>query len=202
MEGRRQGRRVVVMGVCGSGKTAVGRALGRALAGRWGAGPGPGTGAGGGRGGAWAFRDGDVWHSAASKKKMAAGVALEDSDRAEWLQALGGVLRGWTAASEDGGLVLACSALKRSYREALREHASPASLHFVCLMPPEEELLRRIEERSHEFMPATLLDSQLETLELPAASGSDAAILVAGAEALQPPEAIADAVARKLQGLW
>ena len=194
MEGRRQGRRVVVMGVSGSGKTAVGRAL----AGRLGAGPGPGPGAGGGREGAWAFRDGDVWHSAASKKKMATGIALEDSDRAEWLQALGGVLRGW----EDGGLVLACSALKRSYREALREHASPASLHFVCLMPPEEELRRRIEERSHEFMPATLLDSQLETLELPAASGSDAAILVAGAEALQPPEAIADAVARKLQGLW
>ena len=182
------------MGVSGSGKTALGRALAR----RWGAGPGPGTGAGGGREGAWAFRDGDAWHSAASKKKMAAGIALEDSDRAEWLQALGGVLRGW----EDGGLVLACSALKRSYREALREHASPASLHFVCLMPPEEELRRRIEERSHEFMPATLLDSQLETLELPAASGSDAAILVAGAEALQPPEAIADAVARKLQGLW
>ena len=182
------------MGVSGSGKTAVGRAL----AGRLGAGPGPGPGAGGGREGAWAFRDGDVWHSAASKKKMATGIALEDSDRAEWLQALGGVLRGW----EDGGLVLACSALKRSYREALREHASPASLNFVCLMPPEEELRRRIEERSHEFMPATLLDSQLETLELPAASGSDAAILVAGAEALQPPEAIADAVARKLQGLW
>ena len=100
-----------------------------------------------------------------------------------------------------GGLVLACSALKRSYREALREHARPATLHFVCLLPPEEELRRRVRERSHEFMPATLLDSQLEAFEPPAASGSDAAILVAGAEALQPPEAIADAVVRKLQGL-
>jgi len=129
---------------------------------------------------------------------MAAGVALGDADRTEWLQALGGVLREW----EGGGLVLACSALKRSYREALMEHASPATLHFVCLMPTEEELRRRLRERSHEFMPPGLLDSQLETLELPAASGSDAAILIAGAEALQPPEVIADAVARKLQGLW
>ena len=182
------------MGVSGSGKTALGRALAR----RGGTGAGPGAGSGGRHGGTWAFRDGDAWHSAASKKKMAAGVALGDADRTEWLQALGGVLREW----EGGGLVLACSALKRSYREALMEHASPATLHFVCLMPPEEELRRRLRERSHEFMPPGLLDSQLETLELPAASGSDAAILIAGAEALQPPEVIADAVARKLQGLW
>jgi len=192
MEGNGRGR-VVVMGVSGSGKTA----LGLALAGRGGAGAGAGAGAGGRPGPIWAFRDGDAWHSAASKRKMAAGVALGDADRAEWLRALGGVLRGW----EGGGLVLACSALKRSYREALREHARPATLHFVCLLPPEEELRRRVGERSHEFMPATLLDSQLEAFEPPAASGSDAAILVAGAEALQPPEAIADAVARKLQGL-
>ena len=93
------------------------------------------------------------------------------------------------------------AALREEVGDALREHARPATLHFVCLLPPEEELRRRVRERSHEFMPATLLDSQLEAFEPPAASGSDAAILVAGAEALQPPEAIADAVARKLQGL-
>lgn len=177
--GGRSGLRIVVMGVCGSGKSTFGRALAARL---------------GACGASWAFRDGDDWHSALSRTKMRTGVPLQDADREGWLEALGGVLCGW----EDGGLVLACSALKRRYRDALRNHSHPAHLQFVCLEPPEQDLRRRLQARQHDFMPAGLLDSQLEALEPPSDAGSDAAILVRGSEACKPPSHIAEAVAQAL----
>lgn len=177
--GLRARQQVVVMGVSGSGKTTVGRALAARL---------------GVCGASWVFRDGDDWHSENSKWQMANGIPLQDADRETWLQALGDVLCRW----EDGGLVLACSALKRRYRDALRKHANPTRLQFVCLEPPEQDLRRRLQARQHDFMPAELLDSQLEALEPPSDAGSDAAILIRGSEACKPPSHIAEAVAQAL----
>lgn len=127
---------VVVMGVSGSGKSTVGRAA----AGRLGR----------------AFVDADDLHPAANKRKMAAGVPLDDEDRAPWLEAVGERLAA-------GDVVVACSALRRSYRDALRAHAPQAA--FVHLDGTREQLTERLAGRDHEYMPASLLDSQLATLE-------------------------------------
>jgi carbohydrate kinase (thermoresistant glucokinase family) len=128
--------RLVVMGVAGCGKSSLGAALATALA--------------------LPFTDADDLHPAANRAKMAAGHPLTDNDRWPWLQAVGAVL-----AAEAG--VVACSALRRSYRDRLRETAGP--VQFLHLIAPREVIAERLAARRGHFMPLALLDSQLATLE-------------------------------------
>lgn len=136
---------VVLMGVSGSGKTTIGKLLAQ-------------------RAGA-VFADADDYHPQANKEKMAAGHPLDDADRHPWLVALNGVLRGWHASGASG--VLACSALKQSYRLTLADGMPHGVLTFCLLQVPEALLQQRLAERMHEFMNPKLLESQLATLELP-----------------------------------
>ncbi|HET6876099.1 MAG TPA: gluconokinase [Jatrophihabitans sp.] len=134
---------LVLMGVSGSGKTTVARALGADLG--------------------WAVEEGDALHPPGNVKKMAAGVALTDADRAPWLQ----LVRRWIderVAAGQGGIVT-CSALKRRYRDVLHG----PHIGFVHLSGTREQLLARVTRRTGHFMPASLLDSQLATLQPPGA---------------------------------
>jgi gluconokinase len=136
---------VVLMGVSGSGKTTIGTLL----AARVGA----------------VFADGDDYHPAANKQKMAAGHPLNDEDRQPWLEALNRLLREWFAEGKSG--VLACSALKASYRDTLQIDMPKGAVSFVVLEVSKEMLAARLAERKHQFMNPGLLDSQLATLEMP-----------------------------------
>lgn len=137
---------VVVMGVTGSGKSTIGMAL----AARAGA----------------VFADADDYHPLANKQKMAAGEALHDEDRQPWLEGLNRLMRGWYAGGHGG--VLACSALKANYRETLAAGMPEGAVHFVLLDGSRELIAERLAARSHEFMNAKLLESQMKTLEPPA----------------------------------
>jgi gluconokinase len=128
------------MGVAGCGKSTLGQAIAEH------------TG--------WPVVEGDDFHSDANKARMAAGLPLRDTDREAWLRSLAGELQ-----QRESGVVLTCSALKRSYRDILRA-ASP-QLAFVFLDITPEEALRRIQLRSEHFFPSTLIQSQFETLEAP-----------------------------------
>lgn len=135
---------IVVMGVSGCGKTSVGAELAARLG--------------------IAFIEGDTMHGPDNIAKMSAGIPLQDDDRWPWLDRIGAALQG--AHDEGRGLVVACSALKRSYRERLRS-AAGSSLYFVFLDGSADTLRMRMAERTGHFMPASLLDSQLATLEDP-----------------------------------
>jgi gluconokinase len=126
------------MGVAGSGKSTVGVLLAARLG--------------------VPFVDGDALHPASNVAKMAAGIPLDDADRAPWLDAVG-------ARLAQGRVVVACSALRRAYRDRLRD-AAPAA-QFVLLHGTRALLASRLTARVDHFMPAVLLDSQLATLELP-----------------------------------
>ncbi len=130
---------VVVCGVSGSGKSTI-AAEAAALAGV-------------------GFLDADDLHPPANVAAMAAGIALTDADREPWLAAVGAALR------DAAPCVMACSALRGAYREQLRRDAPAA--RFVLLDVPRRELERRIRRRSDHFMPPSLLESQLATLERP-----------------------------------
>ncbi|GAA2795298.1 gluconokinase [Saccharopolyspora taberi] len=132
---------VVVMGVAGSGKTTVAELL----AGRAGL----------------EFVEADRFHSPENIAKMSAGTPLTDADRLPWLRSLSEWMRDRRAAGS--ATVLACSALKRPYRDILREHAP--NLKFVHLHGPEELVLARMASRKGHFMPTALLDSQFAALE-------------------------------------
>ncbi|HKQ94183.1 MAG TPA: gluconokinase [Aestuariivirgaceae bacterium] len=140
----------VVMGVSGCGKTTVGREL----AGRVGA----------------LFVEGDDYHPAANRTKLAGGIPLTDEDRWPWLAAIGA---GIAAGLNRGPVVAACSALKRRYRDQLVDSAG-VPLSFICLHGDRDLLAIRLQARRGHFMSPTLLDSQIRTLELPA--GSERAI--------------------------
>lgn len=107
------------------------------------------------------FIDGDSLHPPANVEKMAAGIPLVDADRRPWLAAVGSAFQ--SSAREGEGLVIACSALKRAYRDAITAKASGAC--FVHLAGSRSLLESRLTGRSEHFMPAALLDSQLATLE-------------------------------------
>ncbi|GLP80897.1 gluconokinase [Mycobacterium antarcticum] len=129
---------IVVMGVSGSGKSTVGAALAQRLR--------------------VPFADADDFHPEANIEKMTAGHALDDVDRRPWLDAIGR----WLADHPDGG-VMSCSALKRAYRDQLRDHC--ADVAFLHLAGTPELIGRRQASRPGHFMPASLLASQFATLE-------------------------------------
>ena len=133
--------RWVIMGVSGCGKSTIGSALARRFA--------------------VPFLEGDAFHPDNNVAKMSAGVPLDDEDRAGWLQALAAEIR--RARQQGKGLVLSCSALKRRYRDLLRE-ADP-ELQFVHLAGPRELIAERMQQRTDHYMPPSLLDSQLGILE-------------------------------------
>lgn len=161
---------IIVMGVSGAGKSAVGAALAAHL----------------GR----PFVDADDLHPASNVAKMAEGHPLSDDDRWPWLDAVG------AAAVASPGTVIACSALRRRYRERLLLAAPDAV--FVELDVPREELERRVRVRSHEFMPSSLLDSQLATLESLESDEPGVAVVVDPGETLDElVERIGDAVGKR-----
>ena len=129
--------KIVVMGVTGCGKTTVGIALAEALG--------------------IEFIDSDDLHSEANKKKMSSGTPLTDADREPWLQAVSRALQSHES------VVVACSALKKSYRSTIL--AGAPTTKFVHLNGSQELIFARLSERSHHFMPIGLLDSQFHTLE-------------------------------------
>jgi len=131
-------RPIVVMGVSGSGKSTVGAALAQRLR--------------------VPFADADDFHPPANIAKMTAGHPLDDDDRRPWLDTIGT----WLADHADGG-VMSCSALKRAYRDQLREHL--ADVEFLHLAGTPEVIGRRQASRPGHFMPASLLASQFATLE-------------------------------------
>ncbi|MDQ0730436.1 gluconokinase [Arthrobacter sp. B1I2] len=130
---------IVVMGVSGAGKSSIGQALATQLGAH--------------------FVDGDTLHPEANVKKMASGVPLTDDDRWPWLHLVGTKL----STSSGNGTIVACSALKRSYRDAIRK-AAPATT-FILLQADRTALQDRLTQRPGHFMPASLLTSQLDTLE-------------------------------------
>ena len=109
------------------------------------------------------FFDADDFHPAANVEKMANGIPLDDEDRRPWLEALAEKLADW---EKEGGAVLACSALKESYR-AMLESRCDESAHWVFLSGTEELLAERLASRKGHFFDRKLLGSQLETLEIP-----------------------------------
>jgi len=133
------------MGVSGAGKTAVGQALAQA------------TG--------WTFADADDFHSAENKAKMHRGVGLTDADRAPWLASLRTHLE--RELADGHRLVLACSALKQTYRDALTPPAIAGEIRIVYLRVPRAVLHERLVDRHHPFATPALLDSQLATIEEP-----------------------------------
>ncbi len=135
---------LVLMGVCGSGKTTVGKLLAHDLG--------------------WAFLDADDFHPVANVEKMRHGVPLTDEDRKPWLDVLR--LRLDLACYRGENLVLACSALKHAYQDYL-ERDAPNCVHYVYLNGSEELIARRLAERKGHFMNPALLHSQFETLEPP-----------------------------------
>jgi carbohydrate kinase (thermoresistant glucokinase family) len=152
--------RIVLMGVTGSGKSTIGRIVATRLGAP--------------------FVDADDLHSREAIAKMHAGHALTDADRAPWLRRVHAALRDLG----DGPLVAACSALKRSYRDALREGLAP--LTFVLLDVDLSVLRARLAARTDHFAGAALLPSQLATLE----EGDD----VVRVETIGAPDEVADAV--------
>jgi gluconokinase len=154
---------VVVMGVSGVGKTTIGEAL----AGKLG----------------WPFLDADDYHPSANVAKMAAGTPLTDEDRWPWLDKLNSILRG------ERNAVVACSALKESYRQRLT-HGLP-DYRIVYLYGTLELIASRLAARRHRYMPASLLESQFATLEPPAQA---IAIDVAA-----PPSACVAAILARLE---
>lgn len=155
----------VVMGVSGSGKSTVGRRLASARGVR--------------------FVEGDAFHPPRNVERMAAGIALTDADRAGWLARLRDELASAVAARE--GVVLACSALKRSYRDTLREGAP--DLRLIHLRGSRDLLAARLAARRDHYMPASLLDSQLAALQAPQPDESALSFDVA-----QDPQSIVQAI--------
>jgi gluconokinase len=136
---------IIVMGAAGAGKTTIGRALAAELG--------------------WPFIEGDDRHPAANVEKIRAGQPLTDADRAPWLAALHATIA--RAVDRREPLVMACSALKRRYREILRGNCR--GVRFVFLNAARSELASRLTSRAGHFAGVSILDSQLATLEEPSA---------------------------------
>ncbi|MBA3916276.1 MAG: gluconokinase [Acidobacteriales bacterium] len=133
------------MGVTGTGKTTVGQALAKA------------TG--------WLFADADDFHSSANRAKMHAGIPLTDEDRAPWLESLHTQIQQWSSAHAN--VILACSALKESYRVTLARDIPPDVIRLVYLTGPVSLIEQRLQARTGHYMPASMLQSQIDALEPP-----------------------------------
>ena len=154
------------MGVTGAGKTTIGRALATSLG--------------------WEFHDGDDLHSEANKRKMHQGIALDDADRAPWLSAIRKLIEAMLAESRNG--VVACSALKKSYRDELVVDQNLVKV--VYLKVSEQLIAERLRNRVGHFMNPDLLQSQFDTLEEP----FDAIVV----DASMAPEAVVNAIRARL----
>ncbi len=154
------------MGVCGSGKTTVGQRVAEKIGAR--------------------FAEGDRFHPQANVDKMSRGEPLTDADRMPWLNRIGDSIDGWIRDGED--VVLACSALKESYRQIIIGERD--NVRLVYLHGDPEILAARMAQRQHHYMPASLLPSQLATLEPPVANAR-----TFSADVAQAPDHIAQAVA-------
>jgi len=161
---------LVVMGVAGSGKTTIAKALGDRIG--------------------WTFKDGDAFHPASNVEKMRSGYPLTDADRWPWLRAIAAELDRTRDAGEH--LVVACSALKRAYRDILIGQRS--GVRLIYLKGSRNLILQRLRQRRGHFMPPELLDSQFATLEEP---GGDEHAIVADISA--SVDAIVDDIVRQLQ---
>jgi carbohydrate kinase (thermoresistant glucokinase family) len=161
---------VVMMGVSGAGKTAVGRRLAARLG--------------------WPFKEGDELHPAANIAKMSSGTPLTDADRAPWLESVADWIDGWRRARTSG--VITCSALKRAYRRNLAR--GRPDVHFVYLRGDAATLSQRLARRQGHFMPPALLASQLAALEAPMAEEG-----VVTVEVDQPIARQVEAIARWLR---
>jgi gluconokinase len=159
---------VVVMGVASCGKSTIGESLAKMLG--------------------VPFVEGDRLHGEDNVAKMSAGTALTDADRWPWLERVG------LALKAQNGTIASCSALKLSYRKAIAS-AAEKSIFFIHLHGTEEVLRQRIEQRKGHFMPASLLTSQLATLEIPTAEENAVTINID-----QSPEAIIAQALAFLQG--
>jgi gluconokinase len=133
---------ILLMGVSGSGKTTVGRLLASQLG--------------------WEFADGDDYHPAANIEKMRSGIPLTDAERAPWIETLQALIAGWVSAQRNA--ILACSALKRTYREILR---FGQDVKVVYLKGTPQLLQQRLHARVGHFMTERMIQSQLATLEEP-----------------------------------
>ena len=136
---------IIVMGVSGSGKSTIASLLAIRLG--------------------WTYEDGDWFHPANNVAKMHAGHALEDEDRWPWLRAIAAAMA--DARRQNKRMVIACSALKRKYRDILVNGAR--DVHIVYLKGTREQIALRMSLRHGHFMPPSLLDSQFDTLEEPQA---------------------------------
>lgn len=159
---------VVVMGVSGSGKTTIARGIANALG--------------------WSLLEGDTLHPAANIAKMQSGVPLNDEDRWPWLRAIAAAIDAMRAQGRSA--VVACSALKRAYRDVLIGERRDVVL--VYLRGGKQLIAARMAARQGHFMPPALLDSQLATLEEPGEAERPIVVSVAGT----PEEAVAEAVAK------
>jgi gluconokinase len=168
MEGFRMN--IVVMGVCGTGKSSVGALLAERLGAT--------------------FLEGDSFHSSENVAAMASGKPLTDAMREPWLRAISDEMHRLSAAGQD--TVVTCSALKKAYRDTLRTGAH--DVVFVYLSGERATILDRMTSRPGHFMPASLLDSQLATLEVP--SKDERAIEVS---IDQPLEAMVEVVVRDIE---
>jgi gluconokinase len=165
---------LIVFGPAGAGKTTVGRVLAERLG--------------------WRFLEGDSYHSPENIALMRSGKPLGDAERRAWLAALAREIA--THIADGRHAVLACSALKRSYRAALIPAcASPGDVQFVYLRVPREVLEARLRTRREHFFPAELLDTQLISLEEPSGEEPAPVLIVDGA---QPVDAIVDAICTAL----
>jgi carbohydrate kinase (thermoresistant glucokinase family) len=133
---------IVVMGVYSCGKTLIGRMLAKEMG--------------------LSFYNADEFHSDESVEKMKSGTALDDNDRLPWLKRMAEEMPDWESS---GGAVLACSALKESYRKILKE---ADEVFFVYLKASKELIVERMRDRKEHYMPVSLIDSQFATLEEPA----------------------------------
>ena len=160
---------IVVMGVSGSGKTTVAALLAARLG--------------------WRLAEADAFHSPANVAKMRGGIPLTDADREPWLDAIAGWIDEVRAAGSHG--VVACSALRRRYRERLAR--GRGDVRFAYLRGDYALVARRLSGRKHEYMPSSLLRSQFDTLEEP---GTDENPIVVAID--RPPGAIVDEIAAAL----
>lgn len=166
---------VVVMGVSGSGKTTVARGIASSMH--------------------WLFAEGDAFHPEANVQKMHSGIPLTDEDRSPWLRLVGE----WISEQESAGrsAVITCSALRRAYRDLLRE--GRPHVRFCHVSAPQDLIQDRLDHRAGHYMPASLLPSQIATLEplqpdepgvVVSGDGSQAVVLASALSALglTPPD--------------